>query len=145
MAHAERERLEAPLEEETRVGIERAAEVIELVLDLLDELAPADDDARDDVAVAVEVLRGAVEDEVEAALDRADVDGAREGTVDDRDEPMRAAERGRGVEVGDGDERGSRGSRRRAGASKAGGRAATRRDRRRRRRCARRRSARDPG
>ena len=64
-------------------------------------LAPADDRSEQDVVVAGEVLRGAVEDEVGAVLERAQVDGRRGGRVDDD----RRRVRRRGLEVGHRQER----------------------------------------
>ena len=50
--------------------------------------------SRRDVAVAVEVLRGAVHDEVDAKRQRLLIDRARERVVDDRCHTIRAARRG---------------------------------------------------
>src|SRR5215213_6003788 len=49
MAHPQGERLHPPMEQETGVRIERAAEVVELMADPLDEIRAADDRARHDV------------------------------------------------------------------------------------------------
>ena len=66
VAHAQREGLQPALEQERRVRVERAAEQVELVADALDQLRAPGDRAGDDVGVAVQVLGGAVDRQIEA-------------------------------------------------------------------------------
>ena len=51
--------------------------------DLCDDSRGAGDDACHDVRMAIEVFRGAVDDDVESDGGRPEVDGGREGAVDD--------------------------------------------------------------
>ncbi len=85
---AQRQRLEAAVEQEAGVRVERAAEVVEQLADALHECPAAGHDPGGEVAVAVEVLRRAVQREVEAELSGPEVDGARERVVDHRDEAV---------------------------------------------------------
>src|SRR5689334_6489648 len=81
--YTEGERLQPSLQQEARVRIERAAEMVERLLDRGHAGGAADDGAGDDVGVSVEVLRGAVDDDVEALLDRPVVERSGAGVVDD--------------------------------------------------------------
>ncbi len=90
--HAHLERLQAAVQQEAGMRIERPAQVIQLALDRAHEVLAPDHGAADDVGMAVEVLRAAVQAQVEAALERAEVHRAREGVVDDGDEPAPPAE-----------------------------------------------------
>ena len=101
VAHPQRERLQSALEQERRVWIERAAEVIGAVADALDGRGIAHDRARDDVGVPVQVLGGAVQTQIEARGERPVVDGRREGVVDDRDQAVLAGELHHSFQVGD--------------------------------------------
>src|SRR6266508_4767015 len=94
IAHAYEERLDPAVQEERRVRIERASQMIELALDPLDVLAAAHDRAGDDVGMSVHVLRAAVDGEIEPVLQRPEVDGRRERVVDDRDEAAFSRELG---------------------------------------------------
>ena len=60
LPHSQRQGLQAPLQQEAGVDIQRAAQVIQLVLNGLDVCSRADDHARDDIRMAVEVLGRAV-------------------------------------------------------------------------------------
>jgi len=65
----------------------------------VDQLGPAEDRAGDEVRVPVQVLRRAVQREVEAAGGGAEVDGRGEGVVHEADEVVRAGEGDHRVEV----------------------------------------------
>ena len=81
---AQLERLEAAEEQGARVGRRHDARVgAELLQALGILLALADDDAEHDVAVSAEVLRGAVQDVVDAVLEGPEVDRRRGRGVDD--------------------------------------------------------------
>ena len=81
--------------------IEHPAEVVHLVRHPADPLRRGDDGAGDDVGVAVEVLRGAVQLDVETSLQRPVVHRRGEGVVDDGDDPPLPAEGGHRLQVGD--------------------------------------------
>ena len=98
--HPQRERLDATLEQEAGVGVGAAAQVDELVPDLLHERRAAGHAARDQVRVAVQVLGRAVDHEVEAHLDGPQVDRRREGAVDEGGEAVRARETHDALQVG---------------------------------------------
>ncbi len=61
VTHAKRQRLEAAIQQESRVRIHAAAEMIELVTDALDRLLAAGDGAANDVGVPVQVFGRAVQ------------------------------------------------------------------------------------
>ena len=65
------------------------------------EGARVDDDAGDRGAVAAEVLRRGVHDDVGAPLDRADEEGRRDGVVDDERHAVLVGEGGDGLDVED--------------------------------------------
>src|SRR5207249_11728475 len=90
---------DAAVEEEGSVGVEAAAQMVEPVGYLLDQFGRAYYGAGDDVRVAVEIFRGAVQGEVEAVLRRTIVDGAGEGVVNDADEVVGSGERDDSVQV----------------------------------------------
>jgi len=92
---------EPSLQEKAGVGIEGGAEVELEMLDLADELLRADDRAGHDVAMAVEVFGGAVEDEIETDLQGPEIDGCREGGVDEGEQAMAPGESHDGFEIGD--------------------------------------------
>src|SRR6185295_1574542 len=77
MAHPQGERLQTAVEQEAGVRVERAAEEVGPVTDLLDELGAADHRSRHDIPTAVQILGAAVERQVEPALQRAEVDRRR--------------------------------------------------------------------
>jgi hypothetical protein len=102
LLHPQRQRLGAAQDEP---GIEGAQD---RALGVLDEPQPVDvvvahgdDDAADAVAVAVEVLGGAVGHQVGAELDRTLNVGARERVVDDEPGVVVVGEIRRGAQVGD--------------------------------------------
>ena len=84
----QRERLDAALQQEARVRVGAAAQVDQLVPHLLDQGRAADHAAGHQVRVAVQVLGRAVDHEVEAQLQRPQVDRCREGVVDDAGEAV---------------------------------------------------------
>src|SRR5262249_17313062 len=84
--HAQDQRLEASVQQKSRVRIERAAEMVELLFDLRNERCLADDGSPDDVGMPVEIFGGAVDREVKTVFGRPKVDRAREGIVDRGDE-----------------------------------------------------------
>jgi hypothetical protein len=88
MAHSHDERLQPSVEEKGRVRIERAAQMIQAVGNPLDPMSRPDHGTGDDVGMAVEVLRSAVQYQIEALLDRLEVHWRRERIVDERDEAM---------------------------------------------------------
>src|SRR5271154_3120232 len=61
MPHAQRERLHPAMQQKACVRIEAAAEVVQRMLHILDQLRAPDHGARDDVGVAVEILGAAVQ------------------------------------------------------------------------------------
>src|SRR6516165_7131871 len=75
VAHPQRERLQSALEQERRVWIERAAEVIGAVADALDGGGVAHHRAGDDVGVPVQVLGRTVQAQIEARGERPVIDG----------------------------------------------------------------------
>src|SRR5438477_10884996 len=93
------------MQQETGVWVERAAEMVELVLHGLDAFRAPHARAGNQVAVTVEVLRRAVQRQIEPACQWLETDGRSEGVVDERHQPMLARERRRGFEVRDLQER----------------------------------------
>ena len=89
---AQRQRLGAPRQQKPGVRIERPAEEVERPSHPVDVCPARQDAPRHDVRMAVEVLRGAVERDVEADRQGTEIDGAGEGVVDDRHQPLLAGE-----------------------------------------------------
>ena len=81
---AQGERLQAASEEKRRERVERCSDV-PFCVNTGEEVGRADDRARDQVGVAAEVLRRAVNDQVRPERERILVDGRRERVVDDED------------------------------------------------------------
>ena len=82
---ADAQRLQPPLQEETGVGIERATQVVERPLHFADPRRGSHHRAGDDVAMAIQVLGRAVQDQIEPMSQRPEGERRREGVVDDRD------------------------------------------------------------
>ena len=79
---AQDEGLESAMQQETGVGIERAAEMVEFVGDLSNQLLGTHQHAGHDVGVSVQVLGGAVQSQIESEVEGPKVDRAGEGRVD---------------------------------------------------------------
>ncbi len=75
--------------------------MIELVTDALDHLFTPRDRAADDVGVPVEILRRAVQAQIEPGIDRPEVHRRGEGVVDQRDQPVPAREAHDALQVRD--------------------------------------------
>ena len=102
LRHAERKGLGAPQDQPRVHRAENRARGVLHELQPLDVVvAVGDDDPADAVAVAVEVFRRAVRDEIGAKLERPLDVGARERVVDDQPGLMPMSEIGGGAEVGD--------------------------------------------
>jgi hypothetical protein len=99
-ARSERERPDAPHDEETRERARRLTQGVGLLADRVDECLGAGDDARDRIAVAGQELRGRVQHEVRAVLDRPEQGRAKERVVGDDDAAVVMTQRGDGIEVG---------------------------------------------
>ena len=84
--------LQAAMEKETGVGIEGAAEVVELVRDFFDQISSSNDSPGHDIGVAVEVFCAAMEGKVEAPFGRPKIHGARKGVIDHRNKPVARSE-----------------------------------------------------
>jgi hypothetical protein len=89
---AQRQRLHAAFQQIASMRIERSTHVVDDVAHRIDALLRTGDDTGDDVAVAVQVFRRAVHDDVDADRCRTEVHRARERVVDDGDEPVGACE-----------------------------------------------------
>jgi hypothetical protein len=88
LAHPQRQRLDAAGEQPGLEGREHRAGGELQEAHAFRELGLGEHhDAREQVGVAAEVLRRRVHDDVGAVLDRAEVDRAREGRVDDERDP----------------------------------------------------------
>ena len=72
--HAQYQRLHAAFEQEGGVRVERTAHMIEHVQNALHMGARAGDRARDDVAMAVQILRRAVNDDIDAEVRGPEID-----------------------------------------------------------------------
>src|SRR5688572_20279214 len=88
VSYAQYQCFQAAIEQKTGMRIQRAAKMIEPVRDPVDPRLRSDDGAGDDIAVAVQVFRAAMQHEIEASFQRTEVDRRREGVVDQRDETM---------------------------------------------------------
>src|SRR3984885_7202294 len=99
-AHAQGERLHAALEQEGRVRIEAAAEVIGAVADALDRGCASRHRPGDEIGVAVQVLGGAVQRYVKSGRNGQVVDRAGEGVVDDRYQAVCAREFNHRLKIG---------------------------------------------
>ena len=102
LAHAQVQRLE-PAQREVAVHRrgDRAEFLVDAASDLVDEVGLPDDHASDEVAVPVDVFRGAVNDDVDADRERPEDVGRREGVVDDRRDAARLRPLHDRLEVGD--------------------------------------------
>ena len=83
LADAQVQRLHAPQQQVGRHRIQRRAVDLPVVVDALDQLAVAADDAAQGVGMAAQILGGAVHDQVGAQRQRVGVDGRGKGVVDD--------------------------------------------------------------
>src|SRR5439155_18622865 len=92
LTHPESERHQPPVEEEAGVRVQASTEMIQAVPDALDMLPSANHAARRDVVVAVQVLRSAVDREVEPHLKGTKVHRRGEGVVDYGEEVVRPAD-----------------------------------------------------
>ena len=81
--------------------VQRTAEMVQLGLDRADVVVCPDHGTGNQVAVSVQILGAAVQNQVEAHLDRAEVDRRGEGVVDHRDEPVGPGEVHDGAVIGD--------------------------------------------
>src|ERR1700683_997152 len=99
-AHAQGERLHAALEQEGRVRIEAAAEVIGAMADALDRGCASRHRPGDEIGVAVQVLGGAVQRYVKSGRNGQVVDRAGEGVVDDRYQAVCAREFNHRLKIG---------------------------------------------
>src|SRR5579883_1873902 len=84
MAHAQPKGFEPAVQQKAGMGIERTAEVAQRAAYTLDKVGSADDSARGDVGMAVQVLGGAVQGKVETELRWPKVNRACKGIVDNR-------------------------------------------------------------
>ncbi len=82
-----------------RLRVEHGAEHSPRLLHRFEQLRRSHQRPRGHVAVTVQVLRGAVHDEIDAKRDRLLIDRAGEGVVDDRDDAALAARRRDGGDV----------------------------------------------
>ena len=73
--------------------------------DLFHDLIGARDDPRDDVAMAVQVFRRRMDDDVGAVLERPEIHGRRERRIHDQRESFFLAERGDRLEIDDAHQR----------------------------------------
>src|SRR3954466_7212455 len=105
VAEADPQRLQPAMEQEAGMRIERSSQVIERVFHRLDPAGASGYGACDQIAMPVEVLRRAVEDEVEAQRDRPETERRGEGVVDEGDQVVRPGEARRSLEVADVEER----------------------------------------
>ena len=92
--HPHRQRLEPPAERVRGVRIQDGPDELPGLEELLDELLRPCQRPGGDIAVAVEILRGAVHHDVDAERQRLLIDGARERVVEDRQNAVRAARGG---------------------------------------------------
>ncbi len=104
-AHAQRQRLEAPRQQERRVRVETPAVGAEHRRDLLDPPLRTGDGPRGDVGVAVERLGRRVAHQIETDAVRPEVHRSGEGVVDDRGQPVAPREARDALQVADPDER----------------------------------------
>jgi hypothetical protein len=101
VAHAWDEALEAAEQEPSGVGVGDGSELAAEVTDHLDQSGSTQHDAGEQVVVSAEVLGGGVDDEVGAGRERLQIEGGREGRVDDPlKPPVRATDLGEAGEVG---------------------------------------------
>ena len=106
LAHAHAQRADAPNQQPAIEGARYGTEVVLPVGDARAQLGRArDDGAADQVAVAAQVLGGAVDHQVDAPVDRLLAVGRGEGVVDDGQRACRAADVGERAQVHDVEQR----------------------------------------
>ena len=88
------------MEQEGRVGVQRAAQVVQRVVDLADVPVGADHGPGHDVGVTIQILGAAVQGQVESPFQGPEIDRGGEGVVDDRDQAVLPSEAGQGFQVG---------------------------------------------
>ena len=87
------------------MGIERATQMIERPLHFADPRRGSHHRAGDHVAMAIQVLGRAVQDQIEPMSQRPEGERRREGVVDDRDQVALPGERSGGGKIGDAQQR----------------------------------------
>src|ERR1041385_2751481 len=97
--HAQRQRLHSAMKEKAGMRIERAAEMIEQMLGAIHDIPAADDRARNDVRMSIQVFRAAMQRKVEAMLRRTKIHWAGKGIVDHRNQAMLLRERRSLIEI----------------------------------------------
>ena len=101
----QRERLQSSVQEETGVRIQTSTQMIQLVQDGGDAIGRTDDTTSDDVGMAVQILRGTVDLEIEPELEWVEIHGRSERIVDHRDETVFFRKISDRPQVGDAKER----------------------------------------
>src|ERR1700693_270889 len=90
---AARQGLHAAIDQPRGHGVQRLAPHLHQPAHLLDHRFGSGDGARDHVRMAVEIFGRAVDHQIRAVLERAEVHGRGEGRVDDERQALRLAER----------------------------------------------------